>query len=168
MGEHFYWIVTTCSGVMSIIGGLFIIYTYIAIPAIQNSTRQMLVCLTIADIATAIGNMIGAIRFVVKVPNVSNVSNSDVPNVTVSNSDDLCVAQSFVTTMSSLCSFVWTSLIALHLLLLVICNGNDTYQISKKIKILFHLLGWCLPGKLNHFTKHKNFAYSSTLNHLIH
>ncbi|KAJ8320455.1 hypothetical protein KUTeg_002042 [Tegillarca granosa] len=139
MGEPFVWVVTICSSVLSIIGGLFIIYTYSAIPAVRNSSRQLLVCLTVADIATAYGNIVGSVRFAVG-------------NGTNTISDGLCVAQSFVTTMSSLCSFVWTSLIALHLLLLVICNGNDIFQVSKKIKILFHLLGWGLPGLITGIT----------------
>lgn len=131
-----WWIVAVCSSIISIFGGFIIIYTYSVVPTIQNSTRKLLVYLTLADIASAYGHLVGAVRMAFYYYNGYK-----------SRNDYLCIAQSFVTTMSSLCSFSWTSLIALHLFFLVMCNDTDIFQTSKKIQLLFHFLGWCLPGK---------------------
>jgi len=128
-------IITSISAGLSIISGVVIIWTC-KLPGVTNSSRTLLVWLTIADIATAFGNLLGAVRFF-----CFNKSGTY-----IFTSDGLCVGQSFITTMSSLSSFCWTSLIAIHLHCALLKDIDITAR--RKAVPLMHAFSWGFPGKL--------------------
>ena len=124
------------SSALSIIGGLVIIVTFILLPEIRNFTRQLVFCLTVADVLTASGIFMSVIRYF-------NMHNEVVRNYQVEKG--LCKAQSTLTTLSSLVSFFLTSIIAIY-----ICDTvtNQSDRLNKRRwLIFFNLISWILPGK---------------------
>ncbi|XP_021369687.1 G-protein coupled receptor 157-like isoform X2 [Mizuhopecten yessoensis] len=113
-------IITCSSASVSILCGLAILWSYRQVPHIQNYTRYLLVCLTIADIFTVYGNLISTFRWFV-------IGNSKETN------DAYCVAQSFITTTSTLSSFFWTTSIAIYLFSAVALRVNIAEKRTAKI-----------------------------------
>lgn len=132
--------ISILSSSLSVFGGLLIIGSYVTIPEIRNTVRRLLVCLTIADLVTAFGNFVGAVRY--------TVLQSFTQNITEFENDPVCVGQAFLTTFSNLSSFVWTILIALHLFLAVIFKRNLHFTHWLLVEILDHGFGWVLPGAI--------------------
>lgn len=130
--------ISIVSSSLSVFGGLLIIGSYVTIPEIRNTVRRLLICLTIADLITALGNFVGAVRY--------SVLQSFHQNITEFQNDPVCVGQAFFTTFSNLSSFVWTVLIALHLFLAVIFRRNLHFTHKLQVQILDHGFGWGLPG----------------------
>lgn len=55
--------ITLISASLSLAGGLALLLTYVKIPEFQTSVHRLLVFLTIADILTAFGYIIGTVNF---------------------------------------------------------------------------------------------------------
>lgn len=55
--------ITLISASLSLVGGLALLLTYVKIPIFQTSVHRLLVFLTIADILTAFGYIIGTVNF---------------------------------------------------------------------------------------------------------
>ena len=47
--------VSTTSCILSIVGGIVIIWTFVVLPSIRNTTRKFVTSLTVADLLTAFG-----------------------------------------------------------------------------------------------------------------
>ncbi|XP_061196682.1 G-protein coupled receptor 157-like [Saccostrea echinata] len=124
--------ITLLSASLSLTGGFALLLTYYKIPEFQNSVRKLLVFLTIADIFTALGYIIGTVNFLRLDAQQRN------------STDSLCIAQSFITTFSSLSSFAWTSIIAVHLYVLI--RTQRDFQRNRSLKILYHFSGWAIPA----------------------
>ncbi|XP_062566879.1 G-protein coupled receptor 157-like [Saccostrea cucullata] len=124
--------ITLISASLSITGGFALLLTYFKIPEFQTSVRKLLVFLTIADIFTASGYIIGTVHFL--------LLDSQHRNKT----DTLCEVQSFITTFSSLSSFAWTSIIAVHLYLLI--RTQRDFRRKRFLKIMYHFSGWAIPA----------------------
>ena len=102
MGKDIYIsVITLISGSISILGGLMLILSHAYIKRLHY-IRRMLICLTIANIIQASGNLLGTVNYLTLKP------------LDVSKSDHFCVFQSFLTTFSSIASFNWSSMIAVH------------------------------------------------------
>lgn len=115
--------ITLISASLSLVGGLALLLTYVKIPDFQTSVHRLLVFLTIADILTAFGYIIGTVNFLTL---------------------PMCEAQSFITTFSSLSSFGWTSVIAIHLYLLIRSHRN--FEKDRLVKAWYFTIGWIFPG----------------------
>lgn len=126
--------ITLISASLSLVGGLALLLTYVKIPDFRTSVHRLLVFLTISDILTAFGYIIGTVNFL--------TLDDDQRNVT----DNMCIAQSFITTFSSLSSFAWTSIIAVHLYLLL--RPNRYFDQDRFIQALYFTIGWIIPGDL--------------------
>ena len=119
----------SCS--LSIVGGTVILASYYILPEIRNFTRKLVVCLTVADLLTAMGYLVSAGRFLVS----SNVSADEM----------VCRIQSTITTYSSLVSFFLTSIIAIYIFDTVI-EEKDRLG-SGRWLVFFNALSWGVPGK---------------------
>lgn len=119
-------VITGISAILSILSGLIIIWSYRQFPQIQNYTRYLLVCLTVADVATAFGNLSGTVRWIY-------LREID------ARGDFYCTGQSLVTTTSSLCSFFYTTTIAIYLFAAVVSRVD----LAKKRTLKF--LMTCVP-----------------------
>lgn len=126
--------ITLISASLSLVGGLALLLTYVKIPIFQTSVHRLLVFLTIADILTAFGYIIGTVNFL--------TLNDDQRNTT----DPMCEAQSFITTFSSLSSFGWTSVIAIHLYLLIRSHRN--FEKDRLVKAWYFTIGWIFPATI--------------------
>ena len=111
----------------------------------MEETRTLLVCLTIADLFIAIGNLVGAIRFI--------FSTDNVPGIVLAchdQSETGCVVQSVVTTLFSMSSFFWTTFIAFNLWWTYedyfSSEGTTNQPIVNKRTIIYHLISWGIPG----------------------
>ena len=123
---------TSCA--LSVMGGILIIATFLAIPEIRNFTRKLMVCLTVADLLSATGYSVSVIR---------NFNE----NFTASNeTDTLCTIQGTLTTFSSLASFILTSVIAMYLFDTVI-HQRDRIGMNAWLLVV-NMIGWGLPGMI--------------------
>ena len=124
--------VTLMSSTLSIGGGVFLLVTHFKIKElIKNKVRQLLRFLTFADVFVAVGYFIASIRYIILGLDPKERSRTDY----------LCIAQSFITTLFSLSSFFWTTIIAIHLFRLVMLRKNAN------ISIVYHVIAWAVPSK---------------------
>lgn len=137
-------ILTGTSSCLSILGASLIFITYWKINKIRNVTRKLLVFLTTADLLTAVGNLVAAIRYFALYSNNGSYEkcNNSAQNQSEEN-DTLCVLQSFVTTFSNMSSFLWTLIIAIHLWASVVLKTNRTE--ARFIQLMYHIICWVLP-----------------------
>ena len=107
--------ITITTSTLSIIGACVIFLTFALKWKNSETDREpmtFLVCLTIADLFIAIGYLTGAIRF------IGSDDSDSIPMRTLAchqGKDPGCITQSFITTMFSMCSFFWTTIIAFNL-----------------------------------------------------
>ncbi|XP_063410746.1 G-protein coupled receptor 157-like [Mytilus trossulus] len=141
-------IVTMATSILSMCGALAIFFTSgfkVYRGRSLSEPRKFLVYLTIADFFLALGYFYGAVRFL-----RVNSANYEVKDLG-------CIAQSFVTTMASLCSFWWTSIIAFNFWWTYMCYTNDnslfgsinnsTRKRTCNVKLwVYHILSWAVPA----------------------
>ncbi|CAC5393807.1 unnamed protein product [Mytilus coruscus] len=140
--------VTITTSSLSIIGAVIIFINigrkFYRVEQISDPMKRLFY-LTIAEIFTAIGYLFGAARFLYG----DDLSPEKVLACHVEN-DFGCTAQSFLTTVSSMSSFWWTSIIAFHLL----WNSTNkdppgSVNQSEHVRIqmfVYHILSWTIPG----------------------
>ena len=124
-------ILSIISCVLSIIGGLVILITFIILPEIQNFTRKLIAWLTVADIMSAMGYLVSTTNYLGK------RSDPDTDRT-------VCRIQSTITTFSSIASFFWTSIIAIFLYDTI--THRNCRLGTRCWHICFVALGWGLPG----------------------
>lgn len=128
---------TVLSCTLSIFGTIIIVVTYISLTEIRNFTRKLLLALTVADFFTACGNLIGSIRYI-----YVKLQENGCKNIQVS--DTVCVVQSFITTYSSMASFFWTTVIAVHIYLQIARRSSGMR--TRCVVAAYHILSWGVPG----------------------
>lgn len=103
----------------------------------KNQTRRLLVYLTIADLMTAVGNLVGASRYALR-----NETEYIINRHTCNTTNEVCEVQSFITTFSSLSSFFWTSIIMVHILMTLITQREWS---SLSNRVIYHFVSWGVP-----------------------
>ncbi|XP_076085080.1 G-protein coupled receptor 157-like [Mytilus galloprovincialis] len=131
-------VITITTTVLSIIGSIWLIFVN-GRKWIRNGhlkeTRKLLIYLTISDFFIAIGNFSGAVRYI-----KSDDSNSFKVLKCNSERDVGCIIQSFITTLGSLWSFFWTTVIAFHLLV----TYEEAMKVPEKLKKVQEKKGGCI------------------------
>ncbi len=122
----------TITSILSILGSLTIILTFIAWKDIRTVTRHVLLCLSISDLLVGLGNICGT--YFKPTPN-----------------DTKCTIQSFVTTSASIISCFWTATLALYLYLTVV-KGKQV--LAKRLLVFFHLINWSVGPFINALAVH--------------
>lgn len=130
----------SCS--LSICGAITIFVTYCTVPQAKNQTRRLLLYLTIADLLTSSGNLLGAIRYSVKHRHHRLLTDEDILEH-CHHPGNICTVQSLITTFSSLASFSWTIIIGLHILLTLVYQSE--WCMTTISKVLAHCVSWGLP-----------------------
>lgn len=131
-------VVSLVSGSLSIISSLCIIITYFIWPEIRSISRQIIVFLSLADLFTALGYVIGSANYL-------QYGNG---NDTASFAADCeaftrtCVVQSSITTWSSMASFWWTTILAVHLYVTLV---KRHVSLPGRFLPVCHLLAWVTP-----------------------
>ena len=130
--------VSLVSSAFSCLGSLLILLAFLTLPEIRTLAQKLITLLAIADFFTAFGYFMAAINFLAHFDtNPSNGRTSSCgPFHTV------CEIQSFITTTSSLCSFLWTTLLAVYFHVVIV---NKQTVFSKKALALCNLFAWGLP-----------------------
>lgn len=131
------------SSSLSIIGAVVIFITYCLVTVAKNQTRRLLVYLTITDLMTAVGNLVGASRYALRYETEYLINRHQMQN-TCNTTTAVFEIQSFVTTFSSLSSFFWTSIIMLHILMTLITQREWS---SLRNRVIYHLVSWGVPCK---------------------
>ncbi|KAK3601921.1 hypothetical protein CHS0354_001930 [Potamilus streckersoni] len=119
---------TIVSSLLSIFGAFVIFWTYWRINYVRNFPRTLLLWLTVADLLNASGNLVGTTDYISK----------------NGRHDDICTAQSIVTTYASISSFLWTLVITAHMMASIQFRSNRTR--STVLNILYHVICWGIPG----------------------
>ncbi|XP_022286112.2 G-protein coupled receptor 157-like [Crassostrea virginica] len=126
---------------LSIIGAVVIFATYCLVAVAKNQTRQLLVYLTIADLMTAVGNLIGVVRYALREETEYILEQKEMKyNCTVT--DSVCFVQSAVTTFSTLASFFWTSIIMIHILMTLITQQEWSKLVNR---VIYNIVAWGVP-----------------------
>ena len=131
-----YFILTAIMSALSIIGSTVIIHTYVQFPKLRTTCRKLLVYLSIADLLTAFGNLLGIIWYY--------AYRDDEDLVHTFGSLFLCKFQSGLTIFSSISSFFWTVAIAVYLHLSIVKNNH---ALADRFVLPFHVICWLLPCK---------------------
>ena len=117
---------TSITGALSMLGCLAIIITYLAHPHLRTMTRKLLVYLSLADYFVATGNVVGAV-FQCEV--MSSQSSGEI--------------QSFVNTFATMCSYFWTTFIAVYLYVTIV---KANLALADRLVRVFHFVGWTVPA----------------------
>lgn len=142
---------TILSSVGSVVGSLLIIGTFLKWQDLRTVARMILVFLAVSDLLTGLGYIFGAAVYIdyyyVK---TGYCPRNDSLLLHVNQSDPrddptykkLCMAQSFLTTLMPMASFLWTANLAIYLFFSIV------WQRIKHAKILmavFHITAWGIP-----------------------
>ncbi|XP_062566881.1 G-protein coupled receptor 157-like [Saccostrea cucullata] len=124
--------ITLLSASLSLTGGFALLLTYNKIVEFQTPVRKLLVFLTVADIFSAFGYIVGTANYLRLDDSQRNTT------------DPICRGQSAITTFASLSSFAWTSIIAVHLFLAI--RIQQDFERNRLLKIVYYILGWVGPA----------------------
>ena len=136
-------VLTFIGSSLSIIGALVLFITFYLWRKrgnIIDEPRKYLLFLTVADLFNAIGYLWGVARF------MRSEDNRDEHVMACHTVQEPgCIAQSFVTTLFSMSSFFWTTLIAFHLF----WNYGDItrHTVSRTQNVVYHVAAWGIPRK---------------------
>ncbi|XP_074654063.1 G-protein coupled receptor 157-like [Tubulanus polymorphus] len=133
----YFAILVIVSCVFSIIGGAVIMLSYMCLPQIRTAARRLVVYLTVADLLTAIGNLVGMTRYVV-LSNEGRIGCGKVDDLR-----EICVVQSALTTYSAMCSLFWTVALAVYLYMNIACR--DAWRARRSV-LYCHIVSWGIPG----------------------
>lgn len=133
-------ILAILSSSASVIGCLLIIITYACWKDFRTTARSILVFISIADLFTASGYVVGsAVYLHYKVYNKN--ATCDVNHIG-DNYKHTCEWQSFVTTSSSIASFFWTTVLAFYLYMTIVYK---MYKFVRQLMPLIHVVSWGVP-----------------------
>lgn len=130
--------VSLVSSLCSCLGSLLILLAFLTLPEIRTGAQKLITLLSIADFFTAFGYFMAAINFLLHFDR----SPSDSRNTSCGSFHTVCEIQSFITTTSSLNSFLWTTLLAVYFHVVIV---NKQTVFSKKTFIVCNLIAWGLP-----------------------
>ena len=135
--SYMYFVMTATMSALSIIGCTVLILSYFIFKRNRTKGRVILLFLSLADLLTATGNIIG----------ISWALTKDHQPLWV------CTLHSALTVYSSICSFFWSVVMAVYLYRILVKNSPT----GKQFTIIAHTLCWSIPGK---FMWHENISSS--------
>ena len=128
------------SSTASICGSILLVASFIRWKENRTLSRLIITLIAVSDLITACGYLVMSAfflhsRLLDRAVNLSSVKDRPV-------FDELCTGQSFVTTTSSMWSFWWTVVLAVHLFLSLVFMRLD---LSKKLFPLYATLSFGVP-----------------------
>lgn len=118
----------------SLFGAVLIFVSYWIIPEIRNTTRKLVLWLTLADTLTAAGYMLGVARYAKATGETA--TGPDVPA--------LCLMQSILTTYSSLVSFFLTVFVALYITISEFRRHD--WPDTRCYVVTVNVISWLIPA----------------------
>ena len=131
-------IVSIISSTLSCLGSLLIVYTYLRWKDIRTGSRSIITFLAIADFFTAFGYVVGSSNYLA---NLQSDPGFDTPTCSPVFTI-ICQIQSYLTSWSSISSFVWTTGFALYLFLTLV---HSRIYLALRLIPWFHIAAWGLP-----------------------
>ena len=125
--------VALVSSTLSCCGSLLVLLVYAVFEDLRATTAQKVITLlAVADLVTALGYVMGSVNFLVHFNGHDGCDTFQLA----------CEVQSAITSWSSLCSFAWTLILAVHFFLLIVCGSA---RISARLLPLYQALAWGVP-----------------------
>ena len=118
----------TSSSFLSIIGAFMIISSFVLWKDIRSTSRSVLVCLSIADLAVSLGYAVS-----VWLPPWTTSTGE------IDNNDLECIVLSFVTSSANIISLMWSVSLAIYIYLTLV---KDRPCLAHKLLPLFHATSW--------------------------
>ena len=123
--------VSIASALLSIIGSLLIMFTYLRWKDVRQSTaRVILFWLALADLLSCIGYILASM--------LSFISNESISKNTY---ERLCTASSIIITYFPKTAILWTVFLAIYFVITLVLRSPR----KKWLMFVFHLIGWILP-----------------------
>eukprot|EP00731_Ephydatia_muelleri_P014846 Em0008g566a len=137
-------VVAIFSSLLSCMGSVLIIYVYLRWPAIRSGSRAIITYLAIADFVTGFGYIMGSSNYLqyTSYGNVTAMPASTKVELCNNLFTPVCKIQSFLTTSSSMMSFLWTLILAIYLHTTVVKNR---VRLVQQLVPLYHVIAWGLP-----------------------
>ena len=125
------------SSSLSCLGSVLIVLAFLSLPEIRTGAQKLITLLSIADFFTAAGYFVAGINFLRHYNPEDGQENSDCGSF-----ETVCEIQSFITTTSSLSSFLWTMILAGYFHAVIV---NRQTLFTKKSFALFNFIAWGVP-----------------------
>ena len=133
-------VTATITCILSILGASLIIFTYVAFKKLRTIARQLLVCLSVADIIIAASHFVGLFA------NYERFLTEDEDGIRVpsnmSYSDPLCIAQGAFSIFGTVASLLLSMLIAVYLLVL---TQSKSMRPAKLMLPFIYVISWGTP-----------------------
>lgn len=129
--------VVAAVSLLSMIGAVLIVLSYICISSIRTKSREILVHLSVADFVVGCANFIGII-----VNFDHRIKNCQESHASCDNLNHLCTAQAFFAGFATIASILWTLALSVYIYLLVI-HGHR--KLHSKIVYFFYVFCWGMP-----------------------
>ena len=140
--EQFKTILTVAvsiTSILSMIGSLLIIVTYCLFKEIRTLARQLLVCLSVADLLVATASLLGLItNFSTKFEDVQST------NATSVDLYNWCKTQAAFHVFGTESSILWTIAVAVYMFVLVVIRPKMR-QWGVKLVVLLYIACWGIP-----------------------
>lgn len=128
--------ISLVSSTLSCFGSALILLAFVMLPEIRTGAQKLITLLSIADFFTAFGYFVAGINF------LKHYQPLGQSHATCSAFHTVCEIQSFITTTSSLCSFLWTTILAAYFHFVIV---NKQTLFHKKTFILTNFIAWGVP-----------------------
>ena len=135
--------VSLVSSSFSCLGSVLIVLAFLMLPEIRTGAQKLITLLAIADFISAFGYFVAAINFLQHYVRLKDETEAEQHSRQCETFQLLCKAQSFVTTTSSLCSFLWTMFLAVYFHVVIV--NKQTLVLGKKTFVLINLISWGGP-----------------------
>lgn len=122
----------SCS--LSCFGAISIILTYILFKDLRSGSRSVITFLSIADLLTAVGYLVGGINYLFHYQNSNHEA--------CQTFQTICITQSYVTTWSQLSSYIWNCTLAIYLFLTISFAKN---QLANRLIPFCQVIAWGFP-----------------------
>ena len=124
--------------ILSIIGAALIILTFIIFKDIRTRPRQLLVNLSLADMITAVFNLLGML--------INFEKYLDYQKIPVENQttliNDICITQAAISQYATNASILWTISIAFYMFIVVVLQKD---RLAFILSPLYYLMSWGVP-----------------------
>ena len=127
------------SSSFSCLGSVLIVLAFLMLPEIRTGAQKLITLLSIADFFTAFGYLIAAINFLEHYRTLEDPKSGK----NCETFSTVCEVQSFITTTSSLCSFLWTLFLAVYFHVVIV--NKQAMVLGKKMFALINLISWGIP-----------------------
>ena len=133
-------VVVALVSLLSMIGAVLIILSYICIPSIRTKSREILVHLSAADFGVACANFIGVtVNFDHHIQACYYHNHSA---TSCNQLEQLCTTQAFFAGFSTIASILWTLCLSVYIYLLVVHSHRNLHS---KIVYFCYAFCWCMP-----------------------